>query len=102
MLINWFRALNHLTFHHDQFPGFNEESIWVVDNLVKYDDTGLLGTLIIPLNYLLISTCRHPFLIHINQPRAKIYRMNLAFMFGLVSYFFPAVKHFFFKVFIYR
>lgn len=84
-----------MTFHHDQFPGFNEESIWIIDNFVKYDDTGFIGTMIIPLNYFLISTSRHPFLIHINQKKGIVYRMNIAFMSGLLSYFFPCVYYLF-------
>ena len=94
-MINWFRALNHMTFHNDQFPNFNTERFWIIDNLTKYDDTGLLGTMIIPLNYFLISTSKHPFLIHMNQKDHRIERINLAFMMGLISYFFPSVFFFF-------
>ena len=90
-MINWFRALNHMTFHEDQFPGFSQEMFWLSDSLIKYDDTGLMGLLVIPLNYFLIATSKHPFLIHINRPENKIRRMTYAFMLGLTSYFFPTV-----------
>jgi len=80
-----------MTFHSDQFPGFNSEEFWFSDSLIKYDDTGFLGIFVIPLNYFLISTSRHPFLMHVNRPGNHIQRMTYAFMMGLTSYFFPTV-----------
>lgn len=80
-----------MVFHQDQFQYLSSEGFFFIENLTKYDQTWFLGTLIIPLNYLLITTSKHPFLIHLNRKEMKIQRMNLAFMLGLTSYFFPSV-----------
>ena len=90
-MINWFRALNHITSHYDQFPLLNIETFLSADNLVKHDESGLFGTLIMPLNYFLLTTSRHPFFIRMNKPENKVFRMNIAFMSCLVSYMFPSV-----------
>ncbi len=89
MNLNFLRGC-HYILSNEQFYSFHLHTV-VLPSLSSHDPKFLLPLMPMALTYLWLSGSRHPFLIHIARSENLLYRINLAFMSGLIFVPLPTI-----------
>lgn len=80
----------HYILINDSFNSLNLHTV-IFPTLAAYDPLFMLPLIPMALTYFWINGSRHPILIHLTRPENLFFRINLAFMAGLIFVPLPTI-----------